>query len=232
MPAPLPHGARLRDNRRRLRPAKQICFLAFLLLKRYSLPQLTVRTSTWEPTAPPLMNRRLTGQKCYHSRVILTNRYFEWYPNIPTIADVDKEKGRLQAEGGHGRRAEGSKFKVKRGGVKFWVLLFDFRITNSQFLFPVFRFTLFDFRYMICETKGDDGMKDEFMKALKKYEEAAGPERARAINDQFEERKRIIMEDNEYLLQWLPERKRNVTMETLLQKTYEGFMKEMEDTET
>ncbi|MBN2256106.1 MAG: hypothetical protein JW736_10390 [Deltaproteobacteria bacterium] len=74
-------------------------------------------------------------------------------------------------------------------------------------------------------------MKDEFMEALKKFEQTAGPERARAINDRFEERKRVIMEDNEYLLQWLPERKRNVTMMTLLQKTYEELMKEMEDTE-
>jgi hypothetical protein len=73
-------------------------------------------------------------------------------------------------------------------------------------------------------------MKAEFMEALKRFEQSAGPGQARAINDRLEERKRSIMEDNEYLLQWLPERKRNETMETLLQKTYDELMREMEDT--
>lgn len=69
------------------------------------------------------------------------------YPNIPAIADVDKEKGRLQAEGGHGRRAEGSKFRVKKGGVKVRVSLFDFRIINSQLLFANFYFPFYVIRF-------------------------------------------------------------------------------------
>ena len=66
------------------------------------------------------------------------------------------------------------------------------------------------------------------MEALKKYGEKFGSERARAMQKMFDERKQKVMEDNEFVLQWLPVRKRDVTMETLLQKTYDELMVEME----
>lgn len=72
-------------------------------------------------------------------------------------------------------------------------------------------------------------MKDEFIEALRKYEEKVGSERARMVQEMFEERKHKIMEDNEFVLQWLPVKKRDITLETLLQKTYEELVKEMED---
>ncbi|HEU20509.1 MAG TPA: hypothetical protein ENO00_14225 [Deltaproteobacteria bacterium] len=71
-------------------------------------------------------------------------------------------------------------------------------------------------------------MKEEFMEALKKYGEKFGSERARAMQKMFDERKQKVMEDNEFVLQWLPVRKRDVTMETLLQKTYDELIVEME----
>jgi len=66
------------------------------------------------------------------------------------------------------------------------------------------------------------------MEALKKYGEKFGSERARAMQKMFDERKQKVMEDNEFVLQWLPVRKRDVTMETLLQKTYDELIVEME----
>ena len=76
--------------------------------------------------------------------------------------------------------------------------------------------------------KGECRVKEEFMEALKKYGEKFGSERARAMQKMFDERKQKVMEDNEFVLQWLPVRKRDVTMETLLQKTYDELMVEME----
>lgn len=72
-------------------------------------------------------------------------------------------------------------------------------------------------------------VKDEFIEALRKYEEKVGLVRARAMQKMFEERKQKVMEDNEFVLQWLPVRKRDITLDTLLQKTYEELIREMVD---
>lgn len=82
----------------------------------------------------------------------------------------------------------------------------------------------------LLEWKGDGGMKDEFVRALRKYEEKVGSERARAVRKIFEERKQKVMEDNDHVLQWLPVKKQDITLETLLQKTYEELINEMEET--
>ena len=72
-------------------------------------------------------------------------------------------------------------------------------------------------------------MKNEFIEALRKYEEKVGSERVRALQEIFEERKQKVMEDNDFVLQWLPVKKRDITLETLLQKTYEELIREMDE---
>ena len=73
-------------------------------------------------------------------------------------------------------------------------------------------------------------MKNEFIEAVRKYEEKVGSERVRALQEIFEERKQKVMEDNDFVLQWLPVKKRDITLETLLQKTYEELIREMDET--
>ena len=73
------------------------------------------------------------------------------------------------------------------------------------------------------------GVKNEFIEALRKYEEKVGSERVRALQEIFEERKQKVMEDNDFVLQWLPVKKRDITLETLLQKTYEELIREMDE---
>jgi len=71
-------------------------------------------------------------------------------------------------------------------------------------------------------------MKEQFLEIIKKYEERFGSARALEVQDRLKNLKEKVVEENEGLLEWLPERKRNVTLETLLQKTYQKLIDEME----
>jgi len=63
-------------------------------------------------------------------------------------------------------------------------------------------------------------MKDTFEKALKDYEKKYGLEKAAEIQAKFDQLKEKVIADNEHVLQWLPLRKRNETIESLLQGVY------------
>jgi len=67
-------------------------------------------------------------------------------------------------------------------------------------------------------------MKDTFEKALKDYEKKYGLEKAAEIQAKFDQLKEKVIADNEHVLQWLPLRKRNETIESLLQGVYKKLM--------
>ena len=71
-------------------------------------------------------------------------------------------------------------------------------------------------------------MKAQFLEVLKRYEGHCGSARALAMQDKLEALKDTVVEENEAVLEWLPLRKRDVTLETLLQKTYQSLIDEME----
>ncbi|MCX5833228.1 MAG: hypothetical protein NTV99_01705 [Deltaproteobacteria bacterium] len=71
-------------------------------------------------------------------------------------------------------------------------------------------------------------MKDAFERALKDYEKKYGLEKAAEIQGQFEELKEKVIADNEHILEWLPLRKKNETIESLLQGVYKKLMGLME----
>jgi len=71
-------------------------------------------------------------------------------------------------------------------------------------------------------------MKEQFLEILKRYEERFSSARALEVQDRLKDLKEKVIEENEGLLEWLPERKRDVTLETLLQKTYQKLIEEME----
>jgi len=72
-------------------------------------------------------------------------------------------------------------------------------------------------------------MKEQFLEIIKRYEEQFGSARALEVQGRFKDLKEKVVEENEGLLEWLPERKRDVTLETLLQKTYQKLIDEMEE---
>jgi len=72
-------------------------------------------------------------------------------------------------------------------------------------------------------------MKNRFEKALKTYEERFGLEKTQAVQMRLAELKAKVIEENEAVLEWLPAHKRSITMETLLQKTYQTLIEEMEE---
>ena len=71
-------------------------------------------------------------------------------------------------------------------------------------------------------------MKDTFEKALKDYEKKYGLEKAAGIQDQFDRLKEKVISDNEHVLEWLPLRKKNETIESLLQGVYKKLTSQME----
>lgn len=70
-------------------------------------------------------------------------------------------------------------------------------------------------------------VKAQFLEVLKRYEGQCGSDRALVIQDKLEVLKDKVVEENEAVLEWLPLRKRDVTLETLLQKTYQSLIDEM-----
>jgi hypothetical protein len=71
-------------------------------------------------------------------------------------------------------------------------------------------------------------MKDTFEMALKDYEKKYGLEKAAGIQDQFDRLKEKVISDNEHVLEWLPLRKKNETIESLLQGVYKKLTSQME----
>ena len=71
-------------------------------------------------------------------------------------------------------------------------------------------------------------MKDAFERALKVYENNYGLEKAAEIQGQFDQLKEKVIADNEHILEWLPLRKKNETIESLLQGVYKKLMSLME----
>ena len=67
-------------------------------------------------------------------------------------------------------------------------------------------------------------MKDTFEKALKDHEKKYGLDKAAEIQAKFDQLKEKVIADNEHVLQWLPLRKRNETIESLLQGVYKKLM--------
>jgi hypothetical protein len=71
-------------------------------------------------------------------------------------------------------------------------------------------------------------MKDAFERALKDYEKKYGLEKAAELQGQFDQLKEKIIADNDHVLEWLPLRKKNETIESLLQGVYKKLMGLME----
>lgn len=71
-------------------------------------------------------------------------------------------------------------------------------------------------------------MKDDFERALKDYERKYGLEKAADIQGRFDRMKEEVIADNDHVLEWLPLRKRNETIESLLQGVYKKLMDLME----
>jgi hypothetical protein len=71
-------------------------------------------------------------------------------------------------------------------------------------------------------------LKEQFLVLIKKYEEQFGAEKTTAVQKKLDAMKEKVMEDNEAVLEWLPLRKRDVTLETLMQKTYQQLIDDME----
>lgn len=75
-------------------------------------------------------------------------------------------------------------------------------------------------------------MKETFERALKDYEKKYGLEKAAEIQGQFDQLKEKVIVDNEHVLEWLPLRKKNETIESLLQGVYKKLMSRMEKENT
>jgi hypothetical protein len=71
-------------------------------------------------------------------------------------------------------------------------------------------------------------MKDAFERALKDYEKKYGLEKAAEIQAQFDQLKEKVIADNAHVLEWLPLRKKNETIESLLQGVYKKLTGLME----
>ncbi|MBE9547693.1 MAG: hypothetical protein IMF10_09420 [Proteobacteria bacterium] len=72
-------------------------------------------------------------------------------------------------------------------------------------------------------------MKAKYLDTLKEYNEKFGAARVREIEDKFRTLEEEIMSENESVLTWLPPRKKDETIGTLLQKTYQDLINEMEE---
>lgn len=72
-------------------------------------------------------------------------------------------------------------------------------------------------------------MKVKYLDTLKKYNEKFGTDKVRDIEDKFKTLEEEIISENESVLTWLPPPKRDVTIGTLLQKTYQDLIHEMEE---
>lgn len=71
-------------------------------------------------------------------------------------------------------------------------------------------------------------MKDDFERALRDYEKKYGLEKAAEIQGRFDRLKEQVITDNEHVLEWLPLRKKNETIESLLQGVYKKLLGQME----
>jgi len=76
---------------------------------------------------------------------------------------------------------------------------------------------------------GGSEMKEQFAAVLQQYEKQKGPQKAVEIQRKLEDAEKRVVEDNAALLDWLPERKRSITLETLLQKTYRDLIDDMNE---
>lgn len=72
-------------------------------------------------------------------------------------------------------------------------------------------------------------MKATYLDTLKEYNEKFGADRMREIEVKFKALEEEIISENESVLTWLPPPKRDVTIGTLLQKTYQDLIHEMEE---
>ena len=71
-------------------------------------------------------------------------------------------------------------------------------------------------------------MRGKFLETIKKYEARFGSIKALAVQDKLEDLKEKVILENEDVLEWLPLIKRDITLETLLQKTYQSLVHQME----
>ena len=74
-------------------------------------------------------------------------------------------------------------------------------------------------------------MKEDFERALRDYEKKYGLEKAAEIQSRFDQMKEKVIAENEHILEWLPLRKKNETIESLLQGVYKKLMGQMEKSE-
>lgn len=70
--------------------------------------------------------------------------------------------------------------------------------------------------------------RERFFQTLLKYQETFGQERASAIQQKFWQLKEQVITDNAAEIDWFPSWKKNQILESLLEKTYQGLIAEME----
>jgi hypothetical protein len=70
--------------------------------------------------------------------------------------------------------------------------------------------------------------KEKFLEALKIYESKYGSAEALKIQDRLSTLRKQILEDNEAVLEWLPMKKKDQTMESLMEKNYRDLIFQME----
>jgi len=82
-----------------------------------------------------------------------------------------------------------------------------------------------------CGQGGDlveGSTREKFIQTLIKYQEKFGPERASAIQEKFWHLREQVVTDNAADIDWFPSWKKNQILESLLEKTYQGLIAEME----
>lgn len=70
--------------------------------------------------------------------------------------------------------------------------------------------------------------KEKFLEALKIYESKYGSAEALKIQDRLSALRKQIIEDNETVLEWLPTKKKDQTIESLLEGCYRDLTLQME----
>ena len=70
--------------------------------------------------------------------------------------------------------------------------------------------------------------REKFIQTLIRYQQQFGPERAEGIQQKFSSLREGILAANEGELEWFPTWKRNQIVESLLEKTYQDLIAEME----
>ncbi len=70
--------------------------------------------------------------------------------------------------------------------------------------------------------------RERFIQTLVKYQEKFGQERASAIQEKFWQLREKVVADNAAEIDWFPSWKKNQILESLLDKTYQSLIAEME----